>query len=104
LAFAVERSRREIGVRLSLGAQGKDVVRLIARRGLSLVALGLVFGLPAGYTLARAASSVLFGVTPGDPATYALAALALAGAAALACLAPALRAARLDPAAILREP
>jgi putative ABC transport system permease protein len=104
LAFTVERSRREIGVRLSLGAAPRDVVRLVAGRGLALVAAGLALGLPAGYALARAASSVLFGVAPGDPATYALAGAALASAAALACLLPARRAARLDPSAILREP
>ncbi len=104
LAFTVERSRREIGVRLSLGAAPRDVVRLVAGRGLALVATGLALGLPAGYALARAASSVLFGITPGDPATYALAGAALASAAALACLLPARRAAALDPSAILREP
>jgi putative ABC transport system permease protein len=104
LAFTVERSRREIGVRLSLGAAPRDVVRLVAGRGLALAAAGLALGLAAGYALARAASSVLFGVTPGDPVTYAFAGAALASAAALACLLPARRAARLDPSAILREP
>jgi predicted permease len=104
LAFAVERSRREIGVRMSLGARGRDVVSLVAGRGLALVAVGLLLGLPAGYALAGAASSVLFGVTPGDPVTYALAGTAIVAAAALACTLPARRAARLDPAAILREP
>ncbi|HEX9186090.1 MAG TPA: hypothetical protein VGB87_03385, partial [Vicinamibacteria bacterium] len=67
-------------------------------------ATGLLLGLPAGYALARAASTVLFGVAPADPATYALAGLGLVVAAALACLVPAARAARLDPATILREP
>ena len=104
LSFVVERSRREIGVRLSLGAEAGDVVRLVTARGLRLVAGGLLVGLPAGYALARAASSVLFGVTPADPATYASAGAALVAVAALACLLPARRAARLDPAAILREP
>jgi putative ABC transport system permease protein len=104
LAFVVERQRREIGVRLSLGAQPRDVVRLVAGRGLRLALLGLVIGLPLGYALARAAAAVLFAVTPADPATYALAAAALVCAAAAACLVPARRAARLDPAAILREP
>jgi ABC-type antimicrobial peptide transport system permease subunit len=104
LAFSVERSRREIGVRLSLGAQASDVVRLVAGRGLALVTAGLLLGLPAGYALARAASSVLFGVASGDPATYVLAGTALVTAAALASVLPARRAGRLDPAAILREP
>lgn len=104
LAFLVERSRREIGVRLSLGAKPRDVVRLLTRRGLRLVAAGLLIGLPAGYALARAAPAVLFGVTPADPATYLFAALGLLAAATAACALPAARAGRLDPAAILREP
>jgi len=104
LSFVVERQRREIGVRLSLGAQAKDVVRLVGGRGLRLLALGLLLGLPGGYALARAASAVLFGVTPADPASYALAGATLTAAAALACLLPARRALQLDPAAILREP
>jgi len=104
LAFLVQRSQREIGVRLSLGAQPRDVVRLVTRRGLRLVAAGLLIGLPAGYALARAASAVLFGVTPADPATYLLAALGLLAAATAASALPASRAGRLDPASILREP
>jgi predicted permease len=104
LSFVVERSRREIGVRLGMGAQTEDVVRLVAGRGLRFVAIGLAFGLPAAYGVARAASAVLFGVTAADLPTYAVAVFGLVAAAALACLVPALRAARLDPAAILREP
>jgi len=104
LAFVVERQRREIGVRLSLGAQVRDVVRLVAGRGLRLSLAGLVLGLPLGYALARASASVLFGVTPADLPTYLLAAATLVAAAGAACLLPALRASRLDPAAILREP
>jgi putative ABC transport system permease protein len=104
LAFVVERQRREIGVRLSLGAQAADVVRLVARRGLAIALAGLALGLPLGYALARAASALLFGVTPGDAATYAIAAVALFACASVACLVPARRAAALDPAAILHEP
>jgi ABC-type antimicrobial peptide transport system permease subunit len=104
LSFVVERSRRDIGVRLSMGARKEDVVRLVAGRGLGFVALGLGAGLPAAYAVARAGSAVLFGVTPADLPTYALVAVALVAGAASACLLPALRAARLDPAAILREP
>jgi ABC-type antimicrobial peptide transport system permease subunit len=87
-----------------MGARTGDVVRLVAGRGLRFVAVGLAIGLPAAYALARAASAVLFGVSAGDPPAYAVAACGLVATAALACLAPALRAARLDPAAILREP
>jgi hypothetical protein len=104
LSFVVESSRREISVRLSVGAQAADVVCLVAGRGLRFVGLGLLVGLPAAYALARAASTVLFGVTPADPATYAAASLGLVAAAALACLVPALRAVRLDQVAALREP
>jgi putative ABC transport system permease protein len=104
LSFAVGRSRREIGVRLGLGARRADVVCLVAGRGLRFVAIGLALGLPVAYGVARAASAVLFGVTAADLAAYALATFGLVAAAALAGLAPALRAARLDPAAVLREP
>ena len=104
LAFVVERQRREIGVRLSLGAQLGDVIRLVAGRGLRLALGGLVLGLPLGYALARTAAGVLFGVTPADGPSYLLAGAALVAAAFAACLFPALRAARLDPAVILREP
>jgi len=79
-------------------------VRLVAGRGLRSVALGLALALPAAYAVARAASALLFGVTPADVSTYALAVAVLVAGAASACLVPALRAARLDPAAILREP
>ena len=103
LGFVVERQRREIGVRLSLGAKAPDVVRLVAGRGLRLALVGLGLGLPLGYALARASSALLFGVTAADAATYSLAGVTLLLAAAGACLVPALRAARLDPAAILRE-
>jgi putative ABC transport system permease protein len=76
----------------------------VAGRGLRLALAGLALGLPLGYALARASRAVLFGVTPWDGPTYLLAGAALVVTAAAACLLPALRAARLDPAAILREP
>jgi putative ABC transport system permease protein len=104
LSFAVERSRREIGVRLSMGARKDDVVRLVAGRGLRSVVLGLAVGFPAAYAVARAASAVLFGVAPADLFAYAVAASALVVGAASASVVPALRAARIDPAATLREP
>ena len=104
LVFVVERQRRELGVRLSLGARASDVVRLVAGRGLRLALAGIALGHPLGYALARASGAVLFGVTAADGPTYLLAGAALVLAAAAACLLPALRAARLDPAAILREP
>jgi putative ABC transport system permease protein len=103
VAFAAEARRREIGLRLSLGATAADVVRLVGARGLRPVAVGLAIGLPAGHALARAAASVLYGVSAWDPVTYAVAAATLGLAAAAAALVPARRASRLDPAAILRE-
>ena len=77
---------------------------LVAGRGLRFVTLGLAVGLPAAYAVARAASTVLFGVTPADATTYVVAGFGLVAAGTAACLVPALRAARLDPVAILREP
>jgi len=102
LAFMVEQRRREIGVRMALGAGSADVLRLIVGRGLALVALGLALG--AGLALAsrRVVEGLLFEVASSDVPTYALTATALVAAAVLACALPARRAARVDPLVALR--
>jgi predicted permease len=102
LAFAVSARTTEIGVRMALGAQRADIVSMIARRSLMLTVIGIVGGVALAYAAGRAIQSLLVGVTPGDGLTFAVAiGLALAMAAA-GSLRPALRAARVDPVAVMR--
>lgn len=102
MAYAVSQRTREIGVRMALGARGADVWRLIVGQGLKVVALGVVVGLVAAIALARAMSSLLFGITATDPLTYLGVALLLVLVALLACFVPARRAAKVDPMIALR--
>jgi predicted permease len=102
LAFAVSARTREIGVRMALGARRADVVRMIAKRSLSLTAIGVVAGAVLAYFSARTIQSLLVGVTPSDGLTFA-AAIGLALATAIAgSVRPALRAARVDPVSAMR--
>jgi ABC-type antimicrobial peptide transport system permease subunit len=102
LASFVTQRTREIGVRVALGAQPGDVVGLIVRQGLTLVAIGLVIGLAGALVATQSMKSVLFGVQPFDPLTFASVAAALAAIGAIASLLPAWRAARVDPVRALR--
>jgi putative ABC transport system permease protein len=100
---AARRRVQEIGIRMALGARGSDVVRMMLRRGLAVVLLGLGVGLVAALLATRALSSLLYGVEPTDPATLA-AVVALLGAVALvACYVPARRASSSDPLEALRS-
>lgn len=101
MAFAVARRTREIGIRLALGARQATVVRMIARQGAVLVALGTALGLAGALALARTLESLLYETAPAEPATYAAAAGLLAGAGLLAAYLPARRAAAVDPTAAL---
>jgi hypothetical protein len=103
LAFAVAERRREIAVRMALGASGPRIARLVLQSGLGLAAIGVGAGSLAALVATRALSSLLYGVEPTDPATFAAAAAGLLGAAALACYLPARQAVRVDPMALLRE-
>ena len=103
LAYSVTSRTREIGVRIALGARPADVRRLVFQHGFTLTAIGLGAGLLASAVGARLVGALLYEVSVRDPVTFAAAPLVLAGAAALACLLPALRASRVDPACILRE-
>jgi putative ABC transport system permease protein len=103
LAYAVARRTREIGLRLALGARGREVARLIALEGGRLVLGGTVLGLVGAMLLGRLLRGLLFGVAPLDPLTLIGAPLALAGAALVATWLPARRAARLDPMEALRN-
>jgi putative ABC transport system permease protein len=102
LAYAVSRRTQEIGIRMALGAQTRDVFRLIGREGLVLVLMGIGIGLAGALSLTRLMSSLLFGVSSTDATTFAAVPAVLAAVALLACYLPARRAARVDPTVALR--
>jgi predicted permease len=103
MSYMVARRRNEIGIRMALGADRRDVVRMVMREAGILLAAGVVVGAVLAVVAARAASSLLFGLKPSDPSTFVLAAVALAAVAMLASYLPALRASRLEPTEALRE-
>jgi putative ABC transport system permease protein len=103
LAFIVSQRRREIGVRIALGATARDLITNVLGQGLKLAALGMAVGLGLSIALSRFLSATLFGTSPTDVATYAGAAGLLALIAVAASLVPALRASRVDPLAALRD-
>jgi len=102
LAFAVAQRRREVGIRMALGAQAGAVKAMFVRHGLLLTLVGVAIGLASAAILSRGISSLLFGITPLDPATYVATALVLLGAAITASYIPARRAATVHPAETLR--
>ena len=102
LAYAVSQRTAEIGIRMALGAQSAQVVRMIMRSGLELVTIGLVLGLAAAAGAARVIQTLLFDVRPLEPLVYAAVAATFALVATLACLLPSLRASRIDPLVALR--
>jgi ABC-type antimicrobial peptide transport system permease subunit len=103
VSYAVACRTREIGLRLALGAQRRDVMRSVFSQGLSPVVGGLVVGLAAAIAVARALRSLLFGVTPADPLALGSVVFVLLLASAVACYVPARRAATLDPLLALRH-
>lgn len=102
MAYSVARRRNEIGIRIALGAARARVMRLVLGEAGRLVAAGLLLGGAAALATTRWVAPFLFGLAPTDPATWAIAALALAAVSAAACALPAWRAARMDPNAVLR--
>ena len=102
VAYAVRQRTREIGIRVALGAEKGSILRLVVGRGLGLVATGVVLGLLAAFALTRTLASLLYGVGPRDPATFAAIPLLLAVIALAASWLPARRAAALDPMRTLR--
>jgi predicted permease len=102
LSYGVVRRTREIGVRIALGAQRRDVLSLVIREGLKLALVGIGIGLGAALAVTRLVSSLLYGITAADPATFIAVSLLLVGVSALACWLPARRAAKADPMEALR--
>jgi putative ABC transport system permease protein len=102
MAQAVTQRTQEIGIRMALGAQMKDVLALILKNGMKLALIGVVIGLGGAFLLTRLMTKLLFGVTPTDPSTFVVVALILLAVAFLACYLPARRASRVDPLDALR--
>jgi predicted permease len=102
VSYSVARRTNEIGVRMALGAQKRDVVNMVVRQGLDLLLLGLAIGIAGALALTRFLSSLLYGVKPTDPLTFIAVSLILIAVALLACYIPARRAAKVDPMVALR--
>ncbi len=102
LNYTVAQRTQEMGLRVALGAQRRDVLRLVLGQGTRLILLGLALGLVVSFALTRVLAGMLFGVTPTDPGTFIVVSLLLAGVALLACYLPARRATKVDPLVALR--
>ncbi len=102
MAYSVAQRTREIGVRMALGAQARDVLKLIVRQGMVLALIGVAIGAMIAFAATRLMKSLLFGVSATDPLTFALIAILLVIVAMMACLIPARRAAKVDPINALR--
>jgi predicted permease len=102
LAYSVSQRTQEIGLRMALGAQGRDVLRLVVIDGMKLTILGIAIGLPASYVLTKLMKSYLYGVSLTDPLTFAAISATLLAVTLAACYAPARRATKVDPMVALR--
>jgi putative ABC transport system permease protein len=102
MGYTVAQRTREIGIRMSLGAQRRDILKMVGQDGLILTSIGVALGLSAALVLTRAISSLLFGVGPLDPPTFTLVSALMAFVSLLACYIPARRATRVDPLVALR--
>jgi ABC-type antimicrobial peptide transport system permease subunit len=103
LAYSVEQRRRELGIRLALGAEPRSVQRLVLGEGLRLTTLGIAGGMVGGIAVTRVLETLLYEVSPNDPAVLVGVAALLLTIAAAACYLPARRATRVDPAIVLRD-
>jgi len=102
MSYSVAQQTREIGIRMALGAQRSDVLKMTVKQGLRLVGLGLIIGLAAAFTLTRVKASLLFGISATDPITFITISVVLLAVAMLASYIPSVRAMRVDPMVALR--
>ena len=103
MSYAVAQSRRELGLRMALGADGSNLLRLVMSRGLRLTAGGVLFGALVALALTRLMGQLLYHVSPRDPVVFGSALVVMSVTAVSACFLPAWRAARTDPARVLRD-
>jgi ABC-type antimicrobial peptide transport system permease subunit len=103
IAYALSRRTREIGIRVALGAQRRNVIAMVVRQGVSLVAVGIGIGLVLALAATRVLGSFLYGLSATDLLSFVYVSLLLFGVALAACYVPARRATRIDPIAALRE-
>ena len=103
MSSAVSQRTREIGIRIAMGATARDIIRLVGRRAVRLIAIGLFAGLLASLVIARWIEAQLWGITATDPATIAVVIIFLTGVSMAACFIPTRRALRVDPAEALRS-
>jgi ABC-type antimicrobial peptide transport system permease subunit len=103
IAYMVSERTQEIGVRVALGAQSNDVLRLVMQQGVRPVLVGTVVGLLGALAVSRALAGLLVGVSPNDPLTFVLSTLVLVAIAFAGCYVPARRALRVDPIVALRS-
>jgi len=102
MAYTVTARKQEMGIRVALGAQPADILRLVVGQGMRMTLLGVALGVAVSLALTRLLASLLFGVRATDPLVFSAAALLLVGVAFLACYLPARRATRVDPIIVLR--